>query len=74
VGATDLAGCDSACQGEEGTFHVEHAPALLEELEVSECPPNVEAQQLDARYECLALGDQAFWRKPAAPTPTKNRN
>jgi hypothetical protein len=66
VAATDLAGCDSACEGEgeEGVFHVEHSPALLEELELSECPANIEAQQLDAQYACLALGDHAFWRKP----------
>lgn len=65
VAATDLAGCDSACEGEESAFHVEHAPALLEELELSDCPPNVEAQKLDAQYACLAFGDHAFWRKPS---------
>ena len=70
VAATDLAGCDSACEeeGELSAFHVEHAPALLEELELGECPANVEAQQLDAQYACLALGDHAFWRRPA-PKP-----
>lgn len=68
VAATDLAGCDSACEGagEEQAFHVEHTPALLEQLELGECPPNAEAQQLDASYACLALGDHAFWRKPLA--------
>jgi hypothetical protein len=66
VAATDLAGCDSACEGEEGAFHVEHSPALVEELELADCPPNVEAQQLDAHYACLALGDNAFWRRPSA--------
>lgn len=63
VAATELAGCDSACEGDEAAFHIEHAPALLEEIEVSECPPNVEAQHIDAQYACLALGDQAFWRR-----------
>lgn len=70
VAATDLAGCDSACEGEQAAFHVEHSPALLEELELSECPPNVEAQKLDARYACLALGDLAFWRKPGEAAPS----
>jgi hypothetical protein len=69
VGETELAGCDSACEGEEGAFHIQHSPALLEELEVSDCPPNLEAQQLDAHYACLALGDRAFWRKPAGASP-----
>lgn len=63
VAATELAGCDSACEGDEGAFRIEHKPALIEEIELSECPPNVEAQHLDAQYACLALGDQAFWRK-----------
>lgn len=68
VAATDLAGCDSACEGQDevSAFHVEHAPALFEQLELGECPPNVEAQQLDAQYACMALGDHAFWRRPAA--------
>ena len=69
VAATDLAGCDSACEGEDRAFHVEHSPALLQELELGECPPNAEAQQLDAHYACLALGDQAFWRGPSAQSP-----
>lgn len=63
VAATDLAGCDSACEGDEAAFHVEHAPALIEEIAVSDCPPNVEAQHIDAHYACVALGDHAFWRK-----------
>lgn len=68
VAATDLAGCDSACegQGDQSAFHVEHAPNLIEELELGECPPNVEAKMLDAQYACLALGDHAFWRKPSS--------
>ena len=69
VGETELAGCDSACEGEEGAFRIQHSPALLEEIELSECPPNVEAQQLDAHYACLALGDQAFWRKSTDASP-----
>jgi hypothetical protein len=70
VAATELAGCDSACEGEgeETAFHVEHAPALVEQLELDECPPNVEAKQLDAQYACLALGDHAFWRR-TSPKP-----
>jgi hypothetical protein len=64
VSATDLAGCESACDGEEGAFRVEHSPPLVEELELSECPANVEAKQLDAHYACMTLGDHAFWRKP----------
>jgi hypothetical protein len=66
VAATELAGCDSGCEAEEGAFVIEHSPALLEELELGECPPNAEAQHLDAQYACLALDDHAFWRLSAA--------
>jgi hypothetical protein len=66
VAATELAGCDSACEATDTAFKIEHAPALIEEIELSECPPNVEAQHIDAQYACVALGDRAFWRKSPA--------
>lgn len=70
VAVTDLAGCDSACEaGERRPFRVEHQPALREPLALGECPPNVEAEHLDARYACIALGEHAFWRGPAAVQP-----
>jgi hypothetical protein len=75
VAATDLAGCDSACEGEDDVaLHIEHAPALLEELELSECPPNIEAQHLDTHYACVALGEHAFWRGPKTEQPALTPN
>lgn len=63
--ATDLAGCDSACDSQEGrAFHVEHSPALLEEIELGECAPNAEARRIDAGYACVAFAEHAFWRRP----------
>lgn len=64
VTETELAGCDSACEGDDETaFHISHTPALLEELELGDCPPNAEAKNIDAKYACIALGDHAFWRR-----------
>jgi hypothetical protein len=31
-------------------------------LEIGECPPNQEAQAVDAAYVCLSIGGRAFWR------------
>jgi hypothetical protein len=63
VASTVLAGCDSACEAEAGTFVVEHKPALLEVLDYGECAQNSEAQTLDEHYACAALGEHAFWRR-----------
>ena len=72
VAETELAGCDSACDDEDTSFHIAHKPALLEEIELSDCPPNIEAQHIDANYACLAMGDQAFWRRDGSvPTPSE---
>jgi hypothetical protein len=45
----------------------DHAPAVSETLEIGDCPPNQEAQALDASYVCLSIGGRAFWRKNAVP-------
>ena len=75
VAETELAGCDSACEDEDATYHVAHTPALLEELELSECPPNAEAQNMDAKYACLTLGEHAFWRRDGSvPAQSKAKD
>jgi hypothetical protein len=72
VAETELAGCDSACEGDDHVFAVKHDPALQEVMALSDCPPNVEAQSIDKQYACVALDDRAFWRKvPATATVTK---
>ena len=35
---------------------------FAEQLELGECPPNEEAEQLDQNYACRSLGGRAFWR------------
>jgi hypothetical protein len=75
VAETELAGCDSACGDEDAAYHVAHTPALLEELELSDCPPNAEAQNIDAKYACLTLGEHAFWRRDSSvPAQSKAKS
>jgi hypothetical protein len=37
---------------------------VVKELVLGECPPNREAENMDAGYLCRSMGGQAFWRRP----------
>jgi hypothetical protein len=40
-------------------------PERAERVLLADCPPNEEAKKLDASYQCIAIGDRAFWHKHA---------
>jgi hypothetical protein len=65
VAAERFAACSSQCaHHDEGPHRVEHVSPIVERYEIGECAPNLEAQSLDARYACRAIGGRAFWRRP----------
>jgi hypothetical protein len=42
---------------------VRHPSPVVKELVLGECPPNRDAETLDATYFCRSIGGQAFWRQ-----------
>jgi hypothetical protein len=44
---------------------VKHDAPIVKQLSLDECPPNREAEQLDASYTCRSVDGQAFWRHAA---------
>lgn len=63
VEAEEFAGCAKGCQARAPQV-AEHQPGIVERLELGECARNEEAQALDGRYACVAIGGRAFWRRP----------
>lgn len=53
---------DPACD-EPRYRDVRHPSPVVKELALGECPPNREAEALDASYLCRSIGGQAFWRQ-----------
>lgn len=62
-----FAACTGGCANAGEARQVEHDAPLVERYEIGECPPNQEAQRLDASYECRSFGGRAFWRRSSAP-------
>jgi hypothetical protein len=70
IAAERFAACSSQCaHHDEGPRRVEHVSPIVERYEIGECAPNLEAQSLDARYACRAIGGRAFWRRAATQDP-----
>jgi hypothetical protein len=64
VSAERFAACSLQCaHHDEGPRRVEHVSPIIERYEIGECAPNLEAQALDSRYACRAIGGRAFWRR-----------
>lgn len=59
----ERAACPTGCEGGGAARRVAVDPPLVERLAIDACPPNDEARTLDASYECVSLGDRAFWRR-----------
>ncbi len=54
-----------------GDGHVAaHTPAVPLTLEIGDCPPNQEAQAVDASYVCQSIGGRAFWRRTKPDSAT----
>ncbi len=58
----------SACD-EPRYRQVQHPTPVLKEITLGDCPPNREAETLDASYLCRSIGGQAFWRRPLPEIP-----
>ena len=60
-----FAPCTGGCADAGQPRIVEHATPMTMTFELGECPPNDEAAQLDASYQCRSIGGHAFWRRAA---------